>query len=47
MRDGVGLYHSDLLVNAWGTWNYKWVGVASGVSSASEGTLEGAGIIRA
>lgn len=35
VRDGAGLYHADLLVDAQGTWRYKWLGTGA-VTAADE-----------
>lgn len=40
VRDGVGEYHLDLLIDAAGSWPYRWAGTGA-VIAADEGVLQG------
>lgn len=39
VRDGIGLYHLDMVVTATGLWRYRWEGSGS-ASIAGEGTFD-------
>lgn len=38
-RDGVGLYHNDMVVNLVGVWTYRWSGTFTVGAAVSEGSF--------
>lgn len=41
IRDSIGVYHYDILIDVVGNWKYKWQGASALEATSADGTVSG------